>query len=196
MKKIIFSGFMGAILAGPALADGSSVTTKNYVDDGLRAVYSASKGYTDTAVAGVAGSVSTLNTQINGANGLAEQINGNGLTTFGLAGDVATLQQTIGDTSTPDTLAFKVNQLESSSTGYTPGDGIAIDTTNNNNTISVDAGAGVTFDANNKLTIDGLATTQASGNTTTMYVYKNGALVPMDVETTWDKNFDFDPQNP
>lgn len=243
-----------------ALADGETtgsstpLTTKNYVDDGLRAVYKASKTYTDskigdsttgmtkdvndlkaivngsgtnpgldkiingdgtslglndiikgdgtTANPGLINDVAALDTQINGTNGLADdiatldtQINGNGTTTTGLAGDVDTLKNTIGDATTEGSLAYKVEQLQSSSTVYKAGDGINIDTTNDN-TISVKAGEGLTVDATTKnITIDGLATTKATGNTTKMYVYKNGALVPMDVETTWDDDFDFDPND-
>ena len=258
MKKLMLTGFMGVMLAVPAFAtepdpNAGSLTTKGYVDDGLRAVYGASKGYTDTIIGnlptdvanlkttvncdgtnlglneivkgngttttGLVGDIATLDNQINGNGtttfglagdvdaldkqingdgtnmGLDEQINGNGTTTTGLAGDVAALQQTVGDASTPDTLAYKVNQLESSSTVYTPGNGINIDTANNN-TISVKAGDGLTFDAtSHEVTIDGLATTQETANQDKMYIYKNGALSEMPVQTTWDPNFDFDPND-
>lgn len=164
MKKIIFSGFMGAMLAVPAFAaDGTSLTTKNYVDDGLRAVYSASKSYTDSVITG---------TQENpGLNPRVTQ----------LETDVDTLADTIGDSdmgTTADTVTGAISELKQqiesldgitdTDTTYAAGDGITIDT-NNNNTISV----------------DGLATTKASGNTTKMYIYQNGALTEMPVASTW-----------
>lgn len=249
MKKIVLSGFMASMLMLPvaALADGETtgtstpLTTKNYVDEGLRAVYKASKTYTDskigdsttgmtkdvndlkaivngdgtslglndiikgdgtTANPGLINDVAALDTQINGTDGLADdiaaldtQINGNGTTTTGLAGDVDTLKNTIGDATTEGTLAYKVEQLQSSSTVYTAGNGINIDTSDNN-TISVKAGEGLTVDATTKnITIDGLATTKAAGNTTKMYVYKNGTLSEMPVQDTWDTDFDFDPND-
>lgn len=261
MKKIVLSGFMASMLMLPvaALADGETtgsstpLTTKNYVDDGLRAVYKASKTYTDskigdsttgmtkdvndlkaivngsgtnpgldkiingdgtnlglndiikgdgtTANPGLINDVAALDTQINGTNGLADdiaaldtQINGNGTTT-GLADDVDTLKNTIGDATTEGTLAYKVEQLQSSSTVYTAGNGINIDTTNDN-TISVKAGEGLAVDSTTKnITIDGLANTKAEGNTTKMYVYKNGTLSEMPVQDTWDTSFDFDPND-
>ena len=235
MKKVMLTGLMGTMLAVPAFAtDTSTVTTKNYVDDGLRAVYKASKTYTDTALGTLPTDVASLKTTVNGdgtaANpglnkivngdgtnlGLNEIVKGNGTTTTGLvgdiaaldtqingdgtttglAGDVAALQQTVGDETTAGTLAYKVNQLESSSTVYTAGNGINIDTANDN-TISVKAGEGLAVDSTTKnITIDGLATTKTSGNTDKMYVYKNGALTEMPVVDTWDTSFDFDPQNP
>ena len=237
MKKVMLTGLMGVMLAVPAFAtepdpNAGSLTTKGYVDDGLRAVYKASKTYTDTALGtlptdvanlkttidgtqqnpglkeivvgngtttfGLNGDVADLKETINGDGtnlGLNEIVKGNGTTTTGLVGDVEALQQTVGDASTPDTLAFKVNQLESSSTVYTPGNGINIDTANNN-TISVKAGDGLTFDAtSHEVTIDGLATTQETANQDKMYIYKNGALSEMPVQTTWDPNFDFDPND-
>lgn len=259
MKKIVLSGFMASMLMLPvaALADGETtgsstpLTTKNYVDDGLRAVYKASKTYTNTALGtlptdvanlkttingdgtaanpgldkiingdgtnlglndiikgdgttanpGLINDVAALDTQINGTNGLADdiaaldtQINGNGTTT-GLADDVDTLKNTIGDATTEGTLAYKVEQLQSSSTVYKAGNGINIDTTNDN-TISVKAGEGLAVDSTTKnITIDGLATTKATGNTTKMYVYKNGTLSEMPVQDTWDTSFDFDPND-
>ena len=215
MKKVMLTGLMGTMLAVPAFAaDTSTVTTKNYVDDGLRAVYKASKTYTDTALGTLPTDVANLKTTVNGdgtaANpglnkivngdgtnlGLNEIVKGNGTTTTGLVGDIAALQQTVGDATTAGTLAYKVNQLESSSTVYTAGNGINIDTANDN-TISVKAGEGLAVDSTTKnITIDGLATTKASGNTDKMYVYKNGALTEMPVVDTWDTDFDFEPENP
>ena len=245
MKKIVLSGFMASMLMLPvaALADGETtgsstpLTTKNYVDDGLRAVYKASKTYTDSKIGdsttGMTKDVNDLKAIVNGngtnpgldkiINGdgtslglndiikgdgttanpglindvaaLDTQINGNGTTTTGLVGDVDTLKNTIGDATTEGTLAYKVEQLKSSSTVYTAGNGINIDTSDDNK-ISVKAGEGLAVDATTKnITIDGLATTKAEGNKTKMYVYKNGTLVPMDVETTWDDDFDFDPND-
>jgi hypothetical protein len=215
MKKVMLTGLMGTMLAVPAFAtDTSTVTTKNYVDDGLRAVYKASKTYTNTALGTLPTDVANLKTTVNGdgtaANpglnkivngdgtnlGLNEIVKGNGTTTTGLVGDIAALQQTVGDATTAGTLAYKVNQLESSSTVYTAGNGINIDTANDN-TISVKAGEGLAVDSTTKnITIDGLATTKASGNTDKMYVYKNGALTEMPVVDTWDTDFDFEPENP
>lgn len=221
MKKIVFAGFMGALVAGPAFADGSSLTTKNYVDDGLRAVYQASKGYTDTTVgtlptrvgaletavgnssSGLVADVAALDELINGdgttsnpglaadVSALDTQINGDGTTTNpGLAADVSSIETILngdGTTANPGLVAT-VAGLSAASTTYTAGDGIAIDTTNNN-TISVNAGDGLTFDATtHEVTIDGLATTQASGNTTKMYVYQNGVLTEMPVESDWATN--------
>ena len=192
MKKIIFSGFMGALLSVPAFAAGeTSLTTKGYVDDGLRAVYNASKSYTDGKVGdsttGLTKDVNDLKNVVNGDGtnpGLNEIVTGDGTAqntglvgdvaaldeqingTNGLADDVTALQNTVGDTTTAGTLAYKVAQLENNpSTQYNAGTGIDI--------------------TNGAISVDGLATTQAAGNTTKMYIYQNGALTEMPVVSSW-----------
>ena len=98
MKKIVLSGFMASMLMLPvaALADGETtgsstpLTTKNYVDDGLRAVYKASKTYTDSKIGdsttGMTKDVNDLKAIVNGSGtnpGLDKIINGDG-TNLGL----------------------------------------------------------------------------------------------------------------
>ena len=98
VKNIMFSGFAAAILMGTASASAVTfnVASKDYVDNLVGA-----NGSITQAVSG-------LNEQINGngttTDGLAgdvsdlnEQINGNGTTTDGLAGDVSDLQDALGD---------------------------------------------------------------------------------------------------
>lgn len=162
MKKIIFSGFMGAMLAVPAFAvDGTSLTTKNYVDDGLRAVYSASKSYTDSVITG---------TQENpGLNPRVTQ----------LETDVDTLADTIGDSdmgTTAPTVTGAISELKQQIESL---DGI----TDTNTTYA--AGDGITISGeNNAVSITGLSGTTGA-NAGKMYIYQNGALTEMPVASTW-----------
>lgn len=83
MKKIVFSGFMASVLmaSSAAFADESAtaLTTKNYVDSGLRAVYRVATGAEN-------GAVKDLQTAVGDSTG-------------GLVKDVTALQTTVGSST-------------------------------------------------------------------------------------------------
>ncbi len=191
MKKIIFSGFMGALLSVPAFAAGeTSLTTKGYVDDGLRAVYNASKSYTDSKVGdsttGLTKDVNDLKNVVNGDGtnpGLNEIVTGDGTAqNTGLVGDVAALQNAIGDGTTSG-LAKEVSDLDTQVNGNGGLDD-RVTALENNPSAQYTAGDGIDI-TNGAISVDGLATTQAAGNTTKMYIYQNGALTEMPVVSSW-----------
>ena len=165
MNKIIFSGFMASIMmaSSAALADeaASSLTTKNYVDSGLRAVYStASSAATDATTAlgqieTLSGTTDGLVTDVSGLQGTV------GNSESGLVHDVNALETVVGNSESG--LVQRVDQLEATSRVYSAGDGITI---NNNGVVG----------------INGAAETEEGK----MYVYKDGALSAMPVEDTWD----------
>jgi len=174
MNKIMFSGFMASIVAASstAMADGvaSSLTTKNYVDSGLRAVYSTA---------------SSASTKADNALSQLETISGTlGGTDSGLVSDVVDLQATVGNASSglvrdvdalesavgdnTRGLVYRVNMLEATSHEYTAGNGVTINSNDGVNTVGI---KGMT------------AATETDGK---MYVFKNGSLSEMPVEDTWD----------
>jgi len=114
MKKIAITGFMASIMmaSGAAMADITSLTTKGYVDDGLRAVYSVAKGAADdvadleTEVSVHDSAISTLQSNLTTEAGARESadsaINAKiGSTSIGvegttITGAIKTLQDTVG----------------------------------------------------------------------------------------------------
>ena len=133
MKKILLPGLLSVTLLSPlsAMADPeptpavvspSALTTKSYVDVGLRAVYNVATS-----------AQSTANTAASGVTGLQNVVGDN---TTGLVKDVNDLKTTVNDASTGlvkqvSDLTQTVNNL-SAGTTYTAGTGINIDTANNN----------------------------------------------------------------
>lgn len=113
MKKIAITGFMSSILmatgAMAAPGDLSILTTKNYVDSGLRAVHSAAQSGISTnasAISTNASNISALQTTVGEhqsainqhaglIDGLSNVVSGNGETTFGLVGDVNDLKNAV-----------------------------------------------------------------------------------------------------
>ena len=182
---------MGALLSVPAFAAGeTSLTTKGYVDDGLRAVYNASKSYTNSKVGdsttGLTKDVNDLKNVVNGDGtnpGLNEIVTGDGTAqNTGLVGDVAALQNAIGDGTTSG-LAKEVSDLDTQVNGNGGLDD-RVTALENNPSATYTEGTGIDI-TNGSISVDGLATTQAAGNTTKMYIYQNGALTEMPVASSW-----------
>lgn len=215
MNKRVLYGLMASVsmfsiaaYADPAPvadASNSALTTKGYVDTGLKYVYDSIQG----DVNNVQGDITNLQTALSDGNGglvdvsdLKDAIGtaGAGNTPgTGLIGDVEALQDTIGDANgglvkdvadnTSDISALettvgdntgglvkRVNDLENSSIVYTAGDGIAV-------TAGANQGDPAT------ISLD-LGTTSAS----TTYVYKTdangvGTWQAMEVEDSWNPGF-------
>ena len=171
MKKTLTSGLVLSMLigVGSALADeaATALTTKNYVDTGLKAVY------------GVAHSASTILGDSN--EGLVKDVidleTTVGDNEGGLVKGVSDLKTTVGDNE--GGLVKKVTDLETtvqtleaatdSDTIYTAGTGISIDSADNN-----------------AVAVAGLAATTEAANQDKKYIYQNGVLTALDVENTWD----------
>ena len=173
---------IGAYATDPvADADSSALTTKGYVDAGLKYVYDTAKGDIDTVQGDITLLQNTVGAPANGANpatGLVKDVadlqNAVGDSSDGLVKDVTDLKNTVGDSSSG--LVKRVNDLESSSIVYTEGDGIKVT-------------QGAT--ASDPSTI-GLDINNAQNNTT--YVFKtdsngNGTWQAMEVENTWNPAF-------
>ena len=201
-KKLLYSliASMSMISIGAYAAPGddasnSALTTKGYVDAGLKYVYDVAEGTEN-------GTVKTLKNTIGNAalgtsaqtvtgaiNELNTTINGDGVNSDGLVGDVAGLQDALDDgngnlidvSQLKDTvgddnsgLVKRVSELEAASQEYIKGTGIDISqNAQGKNVVSLDLG-----------------TTQ--NNTT--YVFKtdangNGAWQAMEVEDSWNPGF-------
>lgn len=206
MKKSVLYSLMASVSmfsigAHAEDASPSALTTKGYVDTGLKYVYDSIKG----DVNNVQGDITNLQTALSDGNGglidvgdlktavgdsnsgLVKAVSDNtsdisalettvGDNTGGLVKDVADLKTTVGDNTAG--LVKRVNDLESSSIVYTAGDGI-----------KVTPGATSSDPSTIELNIN-----NAQNNTT--YVYKtdnsgNGTWQAMEVETTWsDTDFE------
>ncbi|MBO4480857.1 MAG: hypothetical protein J5742_04565 [Alphaproteobacteria bacterium] len=177
MKKKFLYGLVASIsvfsidaYADPvADASSSAVTTKGYVDTGLKYVYDAIKGEVSNVksdVNDVKGDVTNLQNAVGTAH--VGDTPGTGLT-----GTVESLQNTIGDANSG--LIQKVNSLESASKTYNAGTGIVVT-------------PGATTDAPSTIGLD----VTTSANTT--YVFKtdaqgNGTWQALEVESSWDPGF-------
>ena len=155
-------------------ASSAALTTKGYVDDGLKYVYKVASGISDGAVKSLQNIVGAPANGDNPATGLVGKVGtaaeGDKPGT-GLIGDVEALQKTVGDAT--DGLVKRVTDLENSN-GYTAGTGIKVTpgTGDNPSTIGLD----VTTSAN------------------TTYVFKTdanggGTWSEMEVADTWDPTF-------
>ena len=192
MKKsmlytLIASMSMTAFAAHAEDASTNALTSKGYVDDGLRYVYDVANGTKNGAVKDIQTALSDGNGGLVDVGDLADTVDDNataigaletavGDNNGGLVKDVADLKTTVGNASSG--LVKRVNDLEQSSIVYSAGDGIAVT-------------PGAT--SSDPSTI-GLNISNVQNNTT--YVYKtNGSGVgtwqAMEVETTWsDSDFE------
>ena len=167
MKKVTFFGMM-ALLVGSssAFAEGepTSLTTKNYVDQGLIEVNNRIKTVQTTAntASSTAAAASATATAASNKVDTLEATVGN--SSDGLVKEVNDLKTTVGDNTSG--LVKKVNDLEGQvGATYTGGVGISV---NQNNEIGLDG-------------LDG-----AEDNK--MYVFKNGAWVELPVTNTFNPN--------
>ncbi len=111
MKKIVFSGFMASVLMASSAAfadDNTTLTTKNYVDSGLREVYKVATGAEN-------GAVKDLQTAVGDSTGglvkdVADLKTAVGDSTDGLVKDVDDLKGTVGDST--DGLVKDVDDLK------------------------------------------------------------------------------------
>jgi len=140
-------------------ASSAALTTKGYVDDGLKYVYKVASGISD-------GAVKSLQTIVGNAADPA-----NNVEATGLVGDVEALQKTVGNETSG--LVKRVTDLEESN-GYTAGTGIKVTpgTGDNPSTIGLD----VTTSANTTYVFK----TDANGA---------GTWSEMEVADTWDPTF-------
>lgn len=166
MKKVMFSGVM-ALLVGTSAAvadDSTTLTTKNYVDSGLRAVYNIAKPAADAignASSGLIKDVNDLKDAVgDSTDGLVKDVadlqDTIGDSTDGLVKDVADLQDTVGNTAlttTADTVTGAINELKTT-----------IDTLDNLGTENLDG--------NKKY----ILTTDANGE---------GSWSELEIENTW-----------
>lgn len=217
MKKSVLYSLMASVSmfsigAYAEDASTSALTTKGYVDTGLKYVYDSIKG----DVTNVQGNITDIQNALSDGNGglvdvgdLANTVGtagSQGNPGTGLIGNVEALQDTVGDLNsglvkavsdnTSDISALettvgdangglvkRVNDLETSSIVYTAGDGI-----------KVTPGATSSDPSTIELNIN-----NAQNNTT--YVYKtdnsgNGTWQAMEVEDSWNPGFLTTPANP
>ena len=171
-KRAVFSGVM-ALLVGSSAAwadDNTTLTTKNYVDSGLRAVYDVAKDASDAigdANSGLIKDVNDLKDTVgDSTDGLVKAVDDLETTVgdanSGLVKDVDDLQTTVGDANSG--LVKKVNDLENTvGATYT-------------------GGVGISVDSNNQIGLEGL--TGATDNKT--YVFKNGQWVELETVNNWN----------
>ena len=158
-------------------ASSSALTTKGYVDDGLKYVYKVANGTLPGTVQNLQSIVGAPASGNDPATGLVGAIGtaGSGNTPgTGLTGDVEALQKTVGDANSG--LVQKVNSLESNSKTYNAGTGIKV-------TPGVAEGDPSTI---------GLKIDTVQNDAT--YVFKtdangNGTWEPIEVESSWDPGF-------
>ena len=188
MKKSVLYSLIASIsmVSAGAYADpdasNSALTTKGYVDTGLKYVYDVATGASNGTVKNLQNDVTNLQNAIGTAG--VGNTPGTGLTGdvealqdalddgTGNLIDVSTLKDTVGDAN--GGLVKRVNELEAASQEYIEGTGIDI---------SQDA------QGKNVVSLD-LGTTQ--NNTT--YVFKtdtngNGTWQAMEVEDSWNPGF-------
>lgn len=181
MKKKILYGLVASlsmVSAGAYATDASenAVTTKGYVDAGLKYVYKVANGTENGAVKNINEALSDGNGGLINVGDLKVKIGAKGTggaEGTGLAGDVQSLEKTIGDENSG--LVKKVNTLAASSKTYDAGDGI-----------KVTAGANEGDPATIGLDVN------TSANTT--YVFKTdangtGTWQALEVEDDWDEAF-------
>lgn len=196
MKKIAFTMASILVATGAAFADDhTTLTTKNYVDSGLRAVYQKVKANGDA--------ITNIQTVLNGdettetpgliqdvadlkaadfltADDIAGKADQSDLDT--LSGTVTTLQTTVegkADASTVTTLSETVGEHTTAIAGLQ--DQIdAIDTT------ALTGEKGVTVDTTTHTV--SLSVPEGAANDGNTYVYKDGAWTALDVEDEWNPN--------
>lgn len=211
MKKMLSSGLvMSALFATSSAlaADANSLTTKGYVDDGLRAVYQVAKGAADAigdgTTPGLAKDVATLQGIVGDGTtpGLAQDVAGLTQDVTGLSQDVTTLQgqvadkqaQLTNDAGTPADISDTVKTTVGAATGANAASDTALVTEKAVRDAidaavlsagTVNAGTGITVGSNNTVSITGLAATGEASNTDKIYIFKNSQLQELSVATTW-----------
>ena len=203
MKKVLLSSLMmGMFCATAAVADTTStqLTTKNYVDSGLQAVYNKAKGLANAASQAAAdaqttadqavGAISGIQDDINDINdyvgnktmnveGVVVQATGLGLDIENLEDDVATLTTDVGNkanltTTNKENLVGAINEIkESVST-------LSGTVTNQ----QVQAGAGVSVQGST-VRVNGLDATTAA-DAEGLYVFQGNEAKKLNVATTWN----------
>lgn len=205
MKKIVFSGFMASVLMASSAAfadDNTTLTTKNYVDSGLRAVYRVATGAENGAVKDLQTTVGATGTGGNASTGLVGDVEAlqdaigtagtGGNAGTGLTGDVEALQDTVGDST--GGLVKDVDDLQDDVTALqtTVGDASSglVKRVNDleESSIVYTAGKGisVTPGANTgdpaTISLNGAPSTN-DGKT---YIFKDGTLEELPIVNTWD----------
>ncbi|MBO7509125.1 MAG: hypothetical protein J6T57_02530 [Alphaproteobacteria bacterium] len=180
-KKILYGlvASLSMVSAGAYATDASenAVTTKGYVDAGLKYVYKVANGTENGAVKNINEALSDGNGGLINVGDLKEKIGAKGTgdaAGSGLAGDVQSLEKTIGDENSG--LVKKVNTLAASSKTYDAGDGIKV-------TAGANEGDPATIGLK-------LPDNPAAGT----YVYQidangNGTWQALEVEDDWDEAF-------
>ena len=172
MKKMAFPGFMASMMAasGAAFADSAALTTQDYVNAGLRAVYKTVK----TDMEGKQDSLSVA--QLNAANS-------------GITADKVTsydnVASAVNDAETG--LAAKANaanvytkaEIDSLTESFLTSGDVAVYSAADN--------GGIAVSADHKISID-----IEEPTTDAMYVYKNGRWTALSVQPTFPQNFDFE----
>lgn len=187
MKKSFLYGLIASVsmVSFQAYADpvpdatSSALTTKGYVDAGLKYVYDVAEGTENGTVKTLKNTIgntamgTSANTVTGAINELNTTINGDGTTSDGLVGDVANLQEALDDGTGN---LVDVGALKQTVDGLSQNS--AIDGANNGVRIS-----------NKKIQLD----VGNTGNTT--YVYKTnelgtgGSWEALEVEDSWDPGF-------
>jgi len=191
MKKLAFYGIMASLLimSGAALAGPASLTTQDYVDTGLKAVYKA----VYNAVDEVKADKTALNDKANSADVYTKtDADAKFLTSANIAdkansADVYTKTDADAKFLTSASIADKANSADV----YTKTDADNKFATKTDlgsieiETYSAAANGGLKV-TNNEFALD-----IAEPSATAMYVYKNGAWTPLDVNGTFPDNYNF-----
>ena len=192
MKKILTSGIVLSVLAGigsasAAISNPEQLTTKGYVDSGIKWVYdqiTESNGDLSALTQRVSTNETNISNNANSISGIQSYIgtqttgkeSADTLTVRveGLEDDLGALDEFVGDTditTVANTVTGAISELNTRITNvqsgavYTQGEGVVIDS---NRVVSV-KGANATTGADNK-----------------MYVFKNNQLSEMPVATEWN----------
>lgn len=181
MKKSMMCGLMMSVslfsISAYAADGDNALTTKKYVNDGLSFVYGVANGTENGAVKDIKAALSDGNNGLINVGNLANAVGAKGTggaTGTGLAGEVQSLQNTIGDAT--NGLVKKVNDLEASSNVYTAGTGVV-----------------VTPGENDDPTTIGIAVPSNAQNGAKYVFQSNGAgggtWTQMEVADTWSSDF-------
>lgn len=196
MKKTFLYSFVASVslisigaYADPVDASSSALTTKGYVDAGLKYVYDVANGTTDGPMKDLQDSLSDGNGGLINVGDLKDTVGTAGVggnPGTGLTGAVEDLQGSIGNTAmgtTAETITGAISELnsaiddlESASQVYDPGEGIKV-------TAGANPGDASTI---------GLAL--PSNPTAGSYVYKidasgEGTWQALEVENSWNPGF-------
>ena len=181
MKRLVYGSIavIALMATSGAMAEvtSASLTTKGYVDAGLKYVHDEIKSVDEvvngngTTTTGLVGAVEDLQEAVNGDGstpGLSEIVNGNGTTTTGLVGAVGTAGD--GTAGSGTGLTGRVEDLELQM---------------QNVPSALQGENGVTI-SNGKAQITGLSS--ATGSDNKMYILKNNSAEELSVATTWDSS--------